>query len=332
MATTVNNAFREFLANQVNLDPTQVGIARSSRDWLLQQIQLMPSRNTGVPPLYTDIDMHYGSFARRTKIRELDDIDIIIGVKALGVTYSDQNGVVVLRVPDGNELKKMCHMGTDLLNSRKLIEYIIGYLDKIPQYNEAHTKRNGSAAVLSLKSYTWVFDIVPAFLTSPEFDGRNYYLIPDGNGNWMKTDPRIDKVQVSSTNQNNDGNVLNPLRLIKYWNARATMPKVQSYTLETIVLNYYSRGYGKCSKYPDLEMASLMDYIASAIMYNVNDPKNIEGNINRTSYEDRLKVSKKATSDAEYARAARKAEDSGDHKEAIRLWGRIFGSQFPVYG
>jgi hypothetical protein len=32
------------------------------------------------------------------------------------------------------------------------------------------------------------------------------------------------------------------------------------------------------------------------------------------------------------AAAANVAERAGDHKEAIRLWGIIFGSEFPIYG
>ena len=84
MATNVIAAFNEFLKDFVNLDPDNTATARSSRDWLLQQIDEFPSSETNFPKLYPEVHVHYGSFARRTKIRELDDIDLIVGISALG--------------------------------------------------------------------------------------------------------------------------------------------------------------------------------------------------------------------------------------------------------
>lgn len=34
-----------------------------------------------------------------------------------------------------------------------------------------------------------------------ELDGRDYYLIPNGDGHWEKTDPRKDRDTVTETNQ-----------------------------------------------------------------------------------------------------------------------------------
>lgn len=81
MATTVNNAFSEFLKDKVNLDSNESKIARSSRDWLIEQIHKFDSEE-GFPTLYNDKDIFFGSFARRTKLRELDDIDIMIALSA----------------------------------------------------------------------------------------------------------------------------------------------------------------------------------------------------------------------------------------------------------
>jgi len=196
MATTVVAAFDEFLAEHVNLEPGVTTLARASRDWLLGQIQILPSKHNDFPILYSDVDIHYGSFARRTKIRELDDLDIIIGISALGTTYLNYGNTIQLTVPYGIALRGLCHDGTNLLNSRRVINKFVNHLSEVPQYAKSEIKRNGSAAVLNLTSYTWNFDIVPGFFTAPEFDGRTYYIIPDGNGHWMKTDPRIDQKRI----------------------------------------------------------------------------------------------------------------------------------------
>ena len=75
------------------------------------------------------------------------------------------------------------------------------------------------------------------------------YLIPDGNGYWKKTDPRIDKERTTRINQNHDGNILQIIRILKYWNRRATMPTMSSYLLETMILNYYEGQSSKANQF-----------------------------------------------------------------------------------
>ena len=54
------------------------------------------------------------------------------------------------------------------------------------------------------------------FFTAPEYYNYNkqYYLIPDGEGNWKKSDPRIDRENIDKLNETQ----LNIIKLIKYWN------------------------------------------------------------------------------------------------------------------
>lgn len=331
MASTVIMAFNEFLSEIVNLDLDVSKQARSSRDWLVSQIHAIPNKNSEFPPLYPERDMFYGSFARRTKIRELDDLDMIICLKALGTTYSEIGKTVYLNVPEGVLLRGLCHEDSDLLNSRKVINRFVNALKGIPQYEKSELGRNGSAAVLNLKSYMWSFDIVPGFFTTPEADGRTFYIIPDGNGHWMKTDPRVDQEKVTSVNQKHSGNVLNVIRTIKYWNRRSTMPSMRPYLVECILLKYYDSKSTVASQFVDLELVDVFNHIASAVRESIYDPKNIQGDINNLSLNDRRLISSRATSDATKASNARNAERQENHKESIRLWRQIFGSQFPEY-
>lgn len=331
-ATTVNAAFSSFLRGTVNLDPGETKVARSSRSWLLDQIHALPGKHDGFPVLYTERDIHYGSFARRTKIRELDDVDQIVGVSAVGSVYYDNGGRISIHVPDGTRLAGLCFDGTNSLNSRKVINRFIKDLGDVPQYDKAILGRNESAAVLNLTSYDWSFDIVPGFFTKPEGDGRTYYLIPDGQGYWKKTDPRIDQERVTKINRAHDGNVLGVVRALKYWNRRPTMPSVRSYLLECVILGYYEAKLSPASTYVDIEIPSVLGHISGAILGDVQDPKGIQGNINHLVREDRVKISNRAFEDAAKANRARFAETDGDHKESIKLWGEIFGSAFPTYG
>lgn len=48
---------------------------------------------------------------------------------------------------------------------------------------------------------------------------------------WTKTDPRIDKNRVTDINVKLGGNMLNVVRMVKYWQRRKTMPTMNSYLL-----------------------------------------------------------------------------------------------------
>ena len=78
MAKTVNSAFKKFNLDIVNLKPDRTTKAISSRDWLWGKLNALEStENLDFPYKYEDKHIKFGSFARRTKIRELDDIDIM---------------------------------------------------------------------------------------------------------------------------------------------------------------------------------------------------------------------------------------------------------------
>ena len=307
--------------------------ARASRDWLLGQISGWPEQDADFPSLYPEINLHYGSFARRTKIRELDDIDLMIGLKGLGTTYTtDAGGTVKLKVPEGIALRQLCHDGTDELNSRRVVNAFVSRLKDIPQYQNSEIKRNQQAAVLNLLSYTWSFDIVPSFITNPEWNGRTYYVIPDGSGHWMKTDPRIDKERTDSINRNHQGHLWNVMRLIKFWNKRRSVTTMPSYLIECMVLGFYENQWTQASPRPELEVPRVLQQIALSVLGNVEDPKGIQGNINKLSLENRSEISSTASRHAQYAEAAIYAQSRGDERSAINYWRDVFGSDLPAYG
>jgi hypothetical protein len=329
MATTVEAAFREFLQDHVNLHPSVADLATRSRAWLLTQIAVLPDRHRDVPPLFEEKNVHYGSFARKTQIRELDDVDLIIAIRASGSTYLEVGQTVTIQVPDGVVLRSLCHDGTNNLNSRRVINRFRDRLAGIPQYRNAEISRNYEAVVLNLLSYTWSFDIVPGFFTTPEWDGRTYYIIPDGYGNWKKTDPRIDEDRVAAMVQERGRTVLEVIRLLKYWNYRRTAPAMPSYLLECIVLDYYT--LNTASQWADFDIQQVLRHLANAILTDVPDPKGVQGNLNSVSIGDRIRIWSRALDDARVADSATVAESNSDHREAIRLWGGIFGSRFPKY-
>lgn len=328
MGRTVITAFNEFQKNVVNLDSENTKTARRSRDWLLGQISEFPTRDNKFPKLYEEKNVFFGSFARMTKIRELDDIDLMVAFSAEEGYFTDHGDYITIHVKE-EKLGTLCNKDTDTLNSRKVINKIISQLNQVPQYDSADMNRNQEAATLKLKSYTWNFDIVPCFFTKKDSYDRDYYLIPDGNGNWKKTDPRIDSKRTSDVNQNHDGNVLNVIRIIKYWNRRPTMPSMSSYLLENMIMNYYIQNqYNKASQYVDIEIVKIFQYLSSQVFNSVFDPKGIQGDLNNLSIDDKLKISGRAELDYKRATEARKYEEDGDHDNSIKKWKEVFGQNF----
>lgn len=327
MAQTVDTAFNEFNRDSVNLNPDRTTKAISSRDWLWGQLNTLDSKeDLDFPFKYQDKHIKFGSFARKTKIRELDDIDIMFCLTANGATYLQSGSVYYIHTPNaGDRLKKLSD--NDVLNSRKVVNKVKNSLSKIEQYNSAELHSRGEAATLSLQSYEWVFDIVPCFYTD-----TNLYLIPDGNGNWKATDPRIDHDLISSTNQNYNGQVLQLVRTLKYWNRHNSSYTIGSYLFEQLIINFVN-SKSELQQWIDFNIRDFFDYLKTYIYYDVNDPKGIQGNLNNLSFEQKKSISEKANWAYEKAKEAISAETSEKNQEkAINKWREIFGTKFPTYG
>jgi len=329
MAKTVNTAFSEFNRNIVNLDSGRTSLARNSRDWLISQLNNFPTKIVDFPTLYESKHIKFGSFARNTKIKPLDDIDLFLTFNAAGASYTKSmlydNTYTILVPIESTRLRGLCD--DNELNSIKVVNKLVTSLSKIEHYKHANIHRRQEAATLELSSYEWKFDIVPAFYTDTGF-----YLIPDGKGKWKATDPRIDQDRVSTINQKHNGRILQIIRTLKYWQKRPTMPTISSYLFETMILDYYDN-IEETSEYIDLEIRDFFNHFKNAIYVSIQDPKGFQGELNTLDYATQYKISELAKKSYDNANQAINYETSEqDMQKAINKWGEIFGSDFPSYG
>jgi hypothetical protein len=332
VARTVNAAFSEFMRQCVNLTSSTVSTARNSRDWLIQQIHSFPEADSALPRVYAEIDIQFGSFARRTKIRPLDDIDIMLGLHGEGGSYSGHLENIEISVrPTADRLMKLCDNETTRLNSRKVINKFVTQLEQIPQYEHAEIKRNQEAATLKLKSYDWTFDIVPCFFTVPDGAGRTYYLIPDGLGRWKMTDPRLDRHRVIKVDKQHGGSSLPAVRIMKYWNRHRKITTLPSYLLENMLIDYYETADRTGSDYVDLESIYCLGYVRDHVVGPVRDPKNLQGDLNNIGVVERMNISQKAGEDFRRSVEALELEKAGEHQRSIARWREVFGDEFPKY-
>jgi hypothetical protein len=332
MATTVNNAFDSFMNDIVRLDTDRNNIAKRSKSNLVTEIRKFP--NDGIfldfYPDYMSID--YGSFSRKTKIRPLDDIDLMIVLHANGNWREVIDGGYRIRVqPLANKQLALCNLGTDVLNSIKVVNKFKEYLANVSSYKKAEIKRNQEAVTLELNSYEWVFDIVPCFLTAPDNFGNTFFLIPDGKGNWKPTDPRIDKDRTTDVNSKQQVSVLDMIRIMKYWTKRRTSATMGSYFLECMILNYYNSEGVNSNKYIDVELPNVFAYVYHQIHNSLYDPKGFQGDLNSLTWNERNSIQERAKLDYNRSKEARDLETNGNQKESIEKWGNIFGLEFPTY-
>lgn len=180
MATTVIAAFNEFMKDTVNLKKADTDDARASRDWLIGKMNDF-EKDDKFPVSFPAIHIAFGSFARRTKIRPLDDIDLMFGLTGQGATYTIlSDRITVTSSGEGSRLHSYRHSGADTVCSVRILNAFKNRLQDIAQYAQADIRRNQEAVTLKLVSKDWNFDIVPCFITSEDAFGRTYYLIPDG--------------------------------------------------------------------------------------------------------------------------------------------------------
>lgn len=329
MPYSVNACFEEFRKEVVDLDPEQTKTARASRDFVLSNIARL-SNEGELPNVLGNFCLNFGSFARNTKIRPLDDIDIMICYDGLDGVYDtiQKDKLYHIRFADGhpyfNDLKN--DDGTTL-NSRKVINQLIDALSGVESYSKAEMHRREEAATLQLSSYPWNFDIVPCFYTR-----QGFYLIPDGQGHWKNTDPRVDRMRVNTVNQTHSQIPLLLIRLMKYWKELKWGDAVYSYMFEQMVLDHIESSQMPMALSWQVRVLNVLGYLRSAINNPVMDPKGIQGDLNELDKDTRDRLSLIASMSSLSAEQAIKYERNGETQKAISQWKLVFGEQFPDYG
>lgn len=326
MAKTVTQAFDEFNKDVVNLDPDRTKVARKSRDWLFEQLNILQDKeDLNFPFKFEARHINFGSFDRKTKIRELDDIDLIFCFTADSATYTKTYSTYYINTSvAGARLQSLSD--NSILNSKKVLNKLKLALSKIPQYKSADPHRVGEAVTLNLISYEWVYDIVPCFYTDTDL-----YLMPDRNGNWKATDPRVDQNRVSNVNQNKNGRLLQLIRTLKYWNRYHSATTMTSFLFENFVVNFANSKIS-LSEYVDYNVKDFFSYLQTAVYLTVADHKGLTADLNYLTFDQRVAISEKAQWAFNKAHEAILSENNKNNPaEAIRKWGEVFGPKFPVY-
>ncbi|MET7766782.1 hypothetical protein ABZS71_34180 [Streptomyces sp. NPDC005393] len=152
------------------------------------------------------------------------------------------------------------------------------------------------------------------------------YGIPDGAGNWLTTNPNKHETYLNDRNNALDGDLKKVIRFAKKWN-KAHSSRLSSFHLEMLV----ARTYGTLGNNSRTALRLFFDYNLHNL--SVQDPAGFSGDLSAyLNWASKDAVNDSLKSARDRADLALAAENRGDHREAIRLWRIILGSDFPMYG
>lgn len=328
MAKTVDVAFSEFMRDKVSLDSQTLKTAQNSRDILKNDVKNFQD----FLPLFHERNINFGSFARGTKIRMLDTLGMIFALAGEGCSWQeDEVGTVTVSCSDDCvAYQDTLHPDSQRLDSHKILQRFLSALEAASHFEYAQLNDHQSGIVLKLKSFSWTFNVVPAFFMSESSSEKSYYLLPDGKGNWVKADPRIDQQRLDEVNSKNHGRVTEIIKVIKYWQRHRSIPKVSEYLIENLVLNYFDAN--SATDYMGWDIRGLLSYLSHHIYKRVADPQGLQDDLNTLTYEEQQQIADAADTDYHKALKANDYQIVGNQKDAIQQWQKILGYEFPNYG
>lgn len=242
-------------------------------------------------------DFLSGSYKRRTAIRPLHDIDVII------------------------ELDASVHQGPRADNVSRVLQTIQGALQRAYPSSKSPTLQNRSVNI-EFAGTGIGFDVVPGFADASR---GGVYWIPDRSRcAWIPTSPEAHADYSTRANER-AGKKLKPLvKMIKHWR-RHQRHDLRSFHLEMMCANALTappRSYSE-------GLRDLFSALSSAVLRACPDPASVGPAIDDgTSNSDRQRLSWLLSQAASEASRLTQLEARGFDTHAIEGWSNLLGSAF----
>lgn len=246
-----------------------------------------------------DRDILSGSYARRTAIRPLHDVDLFL--------ILNEKIHAGLRGPDPSPC-------------------LIAVRDALARAypNKQAARLQGRSVNIEFSGSGIGYDIVPAFTNGPDA-----YLIPDRTRqSWIRTNPEVHRQTLVNANQRAGGKLVPLIKLAKHVNAGLGRP-LTSFHLEVMSYEAFS---GPPPSYPD-GLASLLTHLADRVLQTCRDPAGLGPNIdNGMTQPERNTIREALRGAAGRASDAIKHAAAGRQSEAHGRWRGLLGGIYPERG
>lgn len=327
--------FEELLTSKINIPDGIRGQAIVSHNSIRETLRGEFDRDITFPPVLKGADFLGGSFARHTKVRPLDDIDIYVPLDGSNLFYYEAGRIQPFNV-NGENLSWNPLLGQRFaiggwVSSSKVVSEVCSVLRR--RFPQTKIKPDGQSVSLrmaygqSSTSDGLGFDVVPCFSLSPQTqEGAPFYLIPDGRGGWIRTNPLTDALVADILQETHDKNFRKIVKVVKYWNSEFFNEKLNSYFIELVIArtlwsrsdSIKSLSFGVALAFWTLQKSALEGAQQSWI---TNAPAVNPGTLQAGDY-----LLLKAATDS--ACAAWDEEKAGRMSSAVMKWKQVFGQQF----
>jgi hypothetical protein len=340
-AKGVSQCFEELLTSSINIAEGIRSTASTSQQNLRRFLQDECKSDPGFPPVLAIADRDFlgGSFDRHTKTWPLDDIDIYLPLDGAKLFYYERGAVLPYTVAsDGiawNPLLTARWANGPWVSSSKLVEGFASVLKR--RFPHTKIKPKGQAVTVQMTqganavSDGLGYDIVPCFSLSSRQQGElGFYLMPDGHGGWIRTNPRYDSFMADLLQKEHNGLFRKVVKLLKYWNAEQLNSKLNSYFIELTIARIFLEKGGKREPISVLSYGVALAFwaVQQAVTRGVqepwvaNAPPVYPGEV-LAGHVIRLKAA------TDLACAAWDDEQASRMASAAAKWKRVLGPRFP---
>lgn len=137
-------------------------------------------------------------------------------------------------------------------------------LKAFAEYNYRTSEIYQSSPTIVLELNHIKFELTPSYLL------YGTYYIPNGQSDWMTTDPDGFSINLMECNKSNDYKIKPIIRLLKYWNIQKNSRDMKSYKLEEEIADGLMYSYYSCSSYTDYLKAGFKEIKNNTDYSNVN--------------------------------------------------------------
>ncbi len=343
--SAINGRFATLLDKKINIGQGVRSRASRSQTSLRDLLRGENGRDSGFPRILQSVDSDFlgGSFDRHVKVWPLDDIDVFFPIDGSGLYYTEHgqqsrfhvrtdNSTLLNPLYSDNVSRWTKPDGT--ISSAKLLSGFKAVLER--RYPNTKVAIDGQAINTQFsidsnnESDGLGFDIVPCFSL---FDSSgmepDIYVIPDGTGGWISTNPRLDKVVSTDLQANNDKCHRPSVKLVKYWSKTQLSSKISSYYIELAISRDLESRNARGETVRRISEAVALGFqaVSSALQMGDLHPRIRQAPM----VENGAVTHSEKNMVARTARLARQAlwyEDQGDEENAIACWEAVFNDSF----
>jgi hypothetical protein len=246
----INTEFNKFISNNIALSQDDISKKVGSRQWVIDKVIAKIKEKTGCPQLYKEGNIeyiHFGSYFKGTKVSIVDEFDIMLILDSNGGMFSiggtkvgDGVGITSPNPLFNGNYHKEDNSG---VSPRKIMNWLKKTIDEaLEAYGCEASEKDGQAVTVYLKSKDYYIDFVPGCIIKKLNSDDIFYVIPKGdtNGNWIQTNPRIDKEIIADVSSNYT-QFKNTIKLFKYLFTNSYNVAIGSYAVESCVIDYESK-------------------------------------------------------------------------------------------